>query len=311
MNQPAVPNLTILIVTWNGWRDTRRCLDSVFACAPPDAHVLVIDNASCDGTPENIQRYFPSVQVVRNVENVGHARGVNQGVALAIGPFVLLLDSDTELGMNSMSLMCEFLQRHKDVGLVAPRTYNSDGTVQESARRFPNPINGLFGRQSLLTRWFPRNPFSRRYLLSEGLSTREPYEVEQVSAACMLFRRSLFESVRPWDDGYFAYWVDSDWCFWLRQSGWRVFCVPQASVVHHEQNRVGRKKSWRRIWMFHYGAYRFYRKTQTAGMLDPRAILALFALSARGMFQLAQNAFLAEPQLMTPAEKTDAGRSRR
>lgn len=296
MIRPAPPRLTIMTVTWNGWRHTRRCLESIVASAAQDHEVLVLDNASRDGTPDNVEQLFASVRVIRNAENVGHTQATNQGVALAQGEYVLLLDSDTELAADSISLMLDFLQRHPDVGLVAPRTYNSDGSVQPSARRFPHPVNGLFGRQSVLTRVFPQNPFSRRYLLTDALTNIAPYEVEQVSAACMLFRRSLFDSIGPWDEGYFGYWVETDWCFRVRKKGWKVFCVPQASVVHHEQNRAGRKKSIRRIWAFHYGAYRFYRNTRTLGTLDPRAIVAFLALGARGLFQLAQNVFRAPPQ---------------
>jgi GT2 family glycosyltransferase len=120
----------------------------------------------------------------------------------------------------------------------------------------------------------------------------------------MLFRRSLFAAAGLWDEGYFAYWVDTDWCFKVQRSGWAIYCVPQASVVHHEQNHSGKKKSARRIWMFHYGAYRFYRNNRTLGTLDPRAIAALFALTVRGLFQLAQSAFVTEtPAVPAPGTK--------
>lgn len=298
MNQPR---LTIILVTWNGWDDTRRCLDSIFASPTADYEVLVFDNASADGTPDKIERLFPSVRLVRSGENIGHTRGVNRAVAMARADVVLLLDSDTQLEPDAITLLLAFLDRRPDVGLVAPRTYNSDGSVQECARRFPRAINGLFGRQSVLTRLFPGNPLSRRYLISEALSTSDPYEVEQVSGACMLFRKSLFQTVGPWDEGYFGYWVDSDWCFRLRERRGKVFCVPQARITHDEQNRPGKKKSARRIWMFHYGAYRFYRKNMTWGYLDPRALVAAAALTARGCFQLIQNAFIAPEQQPAPS----------
>jgi GT2 family glycosyltransferase len=300
MTESGPPALTVLIVTWNGWRDTRRCLKSILESTASGFEVLVIDNASRDGTPEKIEQLFPSVRLIRNADNLGHTHGVNQGVRLAHGEHVLVLDSDTELAPDSIGLLLDTLESHPKVGLVAPRTYNSDGSIQPSARQFPSAINGLFGRQSVLTRLFPRNRYSRRYLQTDALTASAPYEVEQVSSACMLFRRPLFASVGPWDESYPGYWVDSDWCFRVRKSGWRALCVPQASVVHHEQNRAGRKKSWRRIWMFHYGAYRFYRKTRTFGALDPRALAAFLALTARGTFQLAQNVFLTpQPDLTT------------
>jgi len=306
MNTVSAPSLTVITVTWNGWQDTRRCLASVFASAAHDSatEVLVIDNASKDGTPANIEQMFPTVRVLRNTDNLGHTKAVNQGLTVANGEYVLLLDSDTELAPDAISHMLEFLERHQEVGLIAPRTYNSDGSIQLSARRFPRPLNGLFGRQSVLTRWFPNNPITRRYLQTDELASNEPYEVEQASGACMLFRRSLFTSIGPWDEGYFAYWVDSDWCFRLRTHGWKVFCVPQASVIHHEQNHRGKKKSLRRIWIFHYGAYRFYRNNMTWGMLDPRALLAAVALGAHGLAQLAHNVILPRAESNATASTT-------
>lgn len=285
----GIPQLTVLVITWNGWTETRRCLASVHASALGDAEVVVFDNASTDGTPDAIAREFPDVRMIRSALNIGHTVGFNRSMAQIQSEYVLVLDSDTELASDTISQILEFLAARSEVGLVAPRTLNSDGSVQQSARSFPRPMNGLFGRQSLLTRLFPGNPLSRRYLLSDKLSTSEPYEVEQISSACMLFRRELFDTVGSWDEGYPGYWVDTDWCFRVGKGGWKVYCVPSALVIHHEQNHRGKKKSPRRIWMFHYGAYRFYRKSMTWGVLDPRAIIAAAALSAHGLLQLVQN----------------------
>lgn len=305
MSPAASPRLTIIVVTWNGWHDTQRCLESIMESVLPSHEILVIDNASHDGTPDAIERLFAGVRVIRNATNRGHTRAVNQGIALARGDYVLLLDSDTALAPDSISVMIALLDARPEVGIVAPRTFNTDGTVQQSARRFPGAVNGLFGRQSVLTRLYPENRFSRRYLQSDELATTAAFEVEQVSGACMLFRRLLCDVVGPWDEAYFAYWVDTDWCYKVHRHDWKLFCVPQATVVHHEQNRAGRRRSFQRIWMFHYGAYRFYRVSRTLGVLDPRAIAAFLALGARGLFQVAQNAFLASPQPATRATPRD------
>jgi len=298
------PRLTVLVITWNGWSDTRRCLESVRASALESAEVLVFDNASSDGTPDHVAREFSDARLIRNPQNLGHTVGFNRAMAYARGEYVLVLDSDTELDGDTVAQLLAFIAGRADVGMVAPRTLNSDGSVQESARRFPRPINGLFGRQSVLTRLFPGNPLSRRYLLTDRLDTSEPYEVEQISSACMLFRRELFSTVGPWDEGYPGYWVDSDWCFRVGKAGSKIFCLPRARVIHHEQNRRGKRKSLRRIWMFHYGAYRFYTKNMTWGTFDPRAVIAAVALAAHGLVQFAQNLLLPSQQ-PTAASKTE------
>jgi GT2 family glycosyltransferase len=296
-----MPPLSLLIVNWNGWSDLERCLTALGASGETDLDVLVIDNGSTDGSVAKLARCFPCVRVECNETNVGHTRAVNQGFSLVQGERILLLDPDTEIDRASIRLLERFLDERPDVSVVAPRTYNTDGSVQESARNFPSWLSGLFGRQSLLTRLFPHNPFSHRYLLRSQLGATEPFEVEQVSAACMLLRRKLISEVGPWDEGYGGYWVDTDWCMQLRKQKKRIYCVPQASVIHHENNRADKRKSPRRIWLFHQGAYRFYRKYYTRGWLDPRALLALCALSVRAALLSMQNYFLGDaPAAVVP-----------
>jgi len=284
---PSRPELSVLTVSWNCWADLERLLESLRASDYSDFEILVCDNQSTDGTLENLRERYPEVRVLRNSENLGHTRAVNQGVPQTRGRFVLLLDADTKLAPNAMRILVEFMKARGDVSLAAPKVLNADGTVQESARNFPSALNGLFGRQSLLTRWFPGNRFSSRYLRRDALEATEPYQVQQVSAACMIFPRALFDLTGPWDEGYFAYWVDTDWCMTLGELGKQIFCVPEARVVHYENNRAGRKKSARRVVIFHRSAYRLYRKHYTWGAADPRALFALVALSMRAALLIA------------------------
>jgi N-acetylglucosaminyl-diphospho-decaprenol L-rhamnosyltransferase len=275
------PALSILIITWNSWPDIKKCLESIRLSDFTDFEIVVIDNNSTDETVAKLQRYFPEVRLYLNQSNVGHARAVNRGFGLVRGDYVLLLDADTELAPETISKLMSFMRRRNDVSVAAPRTFNTDGSIQESARSFPTAMSGLFGRQSFLTRLFPNNRFSKRYLQRDKLDESTPFQVEQVAAACMIFPRSLVAEAGPWDEGYFAYWVDTDWCMRLKQIGKKIFCIPQASVIHHEKNRSNRKKSLRRIWSFHSGAFRLYRKHCTFGMLDPRTLMAAAGLSLR------------------------------
>jgi GT2 family glycosyltransferase len=273
--------VSVLTVSWNSWRDLARCLSSVAASDFPVYETIVIDNGSIDGTPEQLPLNFPHVRLVVNRENVGHTRAINQGLGLVTGDYVLILDPDTELAPDMTGRLIGFLESRPNVAMVAPRTLNSDGTIQESARNFPTAMSGVFGRQSLMAAWFPRNPFTKRYLMRERLAETEPFQVEQISAACMMFRRELIMSAGPWDEGYFGYWVDTDWCMRVQEIGRTIYCVPEARIVHHENNRRDRKKSPERIWIFHQGAYRFYRKHRASGRMDPRAPAAFVLLALR------------------------------
>lgn len=300
----STPALSILIISWNSWPDIKKCLESIHLANFTDFEIVVIDNDSTDGTVEKLQRYFPEVRVHLNRSNVGHARAVNQGFGLVRGEYVLLLDADTELAPETISKMMFFMRRRNDVSVAAPRTFNTDGSVQESARNFPTFMSSLFGRQSFLTKAFPNNRFSKRYLRRDKLDASEPFQVEQVSGACMIFPRSLVAEVGPWDEGYFAYWVDTDWCMQLKQIGRKIFCVPQARVIHHEKNRSGRKKSLRRIWSFHLGAFRLYRKYYTFGIFDPRTLMAAAGLSLRATVLSVAN-YLAHRGEASSEDRTD------
>ena len=283
----TVPNLSIVIVSWNEWPKLQQCLTSIYRSTLPAVEVTVIDNASSDGTPDFIRTQFPSVHLHCNRRNLGATKALNFGFARARGEFVLKLDADTELMSDCIDRLLEFLRRDPDVDVVGPRTFNTDGTIQETARHFPGALSGLFGRQSTLTRWFPNNPISRRYLARQFLDSTEPFEVEQVGGAFMLFRRHLLSEVGFLDEGYYHYWDDTDWCWRLRAAGKRIFCVPAAEIFHHEGNARGKRKRPKRIWMFHYNAYRFYTRWQTLGYWDPRSVLAGSALLSRALLLMA------------------------
>jgi N-acetylglucosaminyl-diphospho-decaprenol L-rhamnosyltransferase len=282
-------SLTIFIVTWNSWSDLQRCLESVRNCGAQAAEVLVFDNGSSDGTAEKLREQFPEVRLERSRLNLGLPAAVNRGLRIARGEYVMLLDVDTEVRPGTPARLLHFMRERRDVALAAPRIYTPEGAIEQSARSLPSAMNGLFGRQSVLSRLFPDNPFTRRYLARQHLDSTEPFRVEQVSAACMFMRRALIDEVGPWDEGYRCYWVDSDWCAQLRAAGKIVYCVPEVGIVHYENNRAGKKKSPWRICHFHIGAYRLYRKHYTLGALDPRALLAAAALAVRALLMLALN----------------------
>lgn len=294
------PRVTVVIVSWNSWHHLVPCLRSLHDSDFRDLEIVVIDNGSVDGSIQGLERSYPQVRLIRNDGNVGHTRAVNQGFRAARGGLILVLDADTELAPDALSVMVRFLDDNPGVDLVAPRAFNTDGTVQESARNFPTAINGLFGRQSALTRLFPNNPFARRYLKRDFVNATEPFRVESVAASCMLLRRSLIDRLGEWDEGYFAYFVDTDWCYRLKKAGVQVFCVPGARLVHHEQNRPTHKRSPARIWLFHKGALRFYRKNRTIGWLDPRTLLAAAALATRAGVLIALNALRTDPPAASP-----------
>jgi len=280
----------VVIATWNSWKFLPSCFSSLLAQDDIHKEIIVVDNVSMDGTPSHLRENYPSVKISANIWNEGHTRAINQGIRLAQGRFVLVLDADTVAAPGAAKQLVEFMRLHPEAVIAAPKMLNGDGTVQETARNFPKPINALFGRESFLTRLFPRNRFSFRYVRRQNLNAVEPYEVEWVSSACMIFPKMLSERIGPWDEGFRGYWVEADWCKQAHAAG-KIYCIPSAQVTHFYQNRIGKKKGVSRIVDFHFGAHRFYWKHYTRGKFDPRSLIAGLALCVRAFLLLLVDSF--------------------
>ena len=224
--------LSIIIVSYKSLDWVVKCLGALTAdSAGLETEMLVIDNDSRDGAAETLRARFPRVRVQVNFENLGFARAVNQGIAATRGEFVLLVNPDCEVRPGATAALAGFLRAHPRTAIAAPRILNPDGSLEYSARSFPDPLTFMFNRYSLLTRLFPGNRWSRRYLLSDWdhASVRD---VDWVSGACMLVRRAAIEQVGPMDEAFFMFNEDVDWCRRMKLAGWAVTYVPAAEVVH-------------------------------------------------------------------------------
>ncbi|WBL35110.1 glycosyltransferase family 2 protein [Tepidiforma flava] len=220
---------------------------------------VVVDNASFDGTIEAVRAAFPAVTVIEHRRNLGFAAAVNRGIeALPSADVVCLLNPDAELLDDGIFAAADYLEAHPDVGVLGGRILNPDGSIQPSARAFPSHKNALFNRHSLLTKLFPRNRWSRQYLMTDW-SHDDIRPVDWVSGAFMLIHRRALEAVGPFDPGYFFSIEDVDFCRRVHDAGLRVEYFPGASVRH----RVGgssRKAVYRAMAGHHRGMWRYYRK---------------------------------------------------
>lgn len=255
---PDEPVLSIVIVSWNVCDDLHECLRSlVTRHSSLVIEVIVVDNASSDRTVEMVRREFPQVTLISNDENLGYTKANNQGILQSRGKYILLLNPDTIVREGALDALIEFAEANPQAGIIGGKLLNPDGGIQRSARSFPDIGAGLF-RNTLLGRLFPKNPFVRRYLMTD-FSYDEVHEVDWVSGAAMLVRREVFDIIGLLDEGFWAYCEDVDFCWRARQVGFKVLFCPNAVIVH----KIGRSSDQRLVQSLiqhHKSMWRFYLK---------------------------------------------------
>lgn len=220
-------DLTVVVVSYNTCDLLAECLESL----KPNAvatEVIVIDNASRDGSAELVRKRFPHVRLVENKSNVGYAAANNQGIRTARGRHVLFLNPDTRVEKGALDHMISYLEREEDVGAVGLRLLNADGSLQPSGQNFPTLASALGELLPIPAAW------RRRF---RGPIVRRDYtqvcEVDEVSGAAMGVRRKALDEVGPFDQEFVFLGEDIDLCWRLRKAGWKVMYLPTASVIHY------------------------------------------------------------------------------
>jgi len=284
--------LSIIIVNYNTKDFLKQCLTLLYAQKHPFSfETIIVDNNSHDGSVAMVQENFKQVRCIENKENLGFARANNMSIRIARGRYILLLNSDTEVIGDALLRLVRFLDLRPEVAVVTARLVYPDFTDQGVARTFPMPINSLLGRRSLLTRLFPNNRFSKKYLVSRMHTSAEPFEVDWVSGACLMVRREVLEDTGLLDERFFMYWEDADLCFRIKQKGWKIYCVPEAVVIHHEGKSTQKRTHSRLIIEFNKSAYRYYRKHHIRSSFEVMNLVAIFGLALRTLILLAANLF--------------------
>ena len=274
------PRVCAILVNYNAGLELRRALQSIADELDGIAwEAVVVDNGSSDGSTAIVEELAPQVRLLRNGDNVGFARGMNQGLAATTASRVLIMNPDCHLTSGALAAMSTELDRSPSCALVGPRILHPDGSLQGSARGDPDMLTGLFGRSTLLRRMFPALAVSRRNVVGTVGPDRESLTVDWLSGACMLARRDALESVRGFDERYFLYWEDADLCRRLRGRGYHVRYVPNATAVH-TVGQSSKTAPARAIRAFHDSAYLYY-ETHVAPDSGLKRWLARALLSLR------------------------------
>jgi GT2 family glycosyltransferase len=269
--------ISVVIVNWNSKNYVRQCLASLFQhCAGIPLEVIVVDGASFDGCDDMLAREFPQVRYIQSRENVGFARANNLGACQARGRCLLFLNPDTELIENSLAVLIRCLESLPAAGAAGCKLLNADRSVQTSCvQPFPTVLNQVLDSEFLRSCF----PTWRLWgMLPLHQSRSEPVEVEVISGACILVRRDLFEKVGGFTERYFMYGEDLDLCFKILRAGFRVYYVPETTIVHYGGGCTQKGTSNFSNVMMRESVYRFLHFNR--GLLSAAAYRAAMSVSA-------------------------------
>jgi hypothetical protein len=226
------PIVSFLIVSWNAKNYLRDCLQSIRDNCTVRSEILVVDNASQDGSPELVRTQFPECRLVETGANLGFAQGNNIGIGLASGKYLFLVNSDVKILPSCVETMVQLMDAHPEIGLAGPQMLGADGvTVRRGTMRFPTLWNS-FCRALALDAIFPHSPTFAGYLMGD-FDHRSTRDVEILNGWFWVTRRDALDKVGGLDERFFMYGEDMDWSYRFHQAGWRnVFCA-EAAAIHY------------------------------------------------------------------------------
>jgi len=245
-------DISIIIVNWNTRELLRKCLESVEATVRGfSREVIVVDNASADGSAAMLRECFPDVLLIENVGNRGFGAANNQAMRVMTGRYALLLNSDAVLTDNAVYELYSFMESRPDAAMACGQLLNADGSRQNSIASFPSLLT-LMTNVSLLEYLFPKRFPSKRYTYPG------PVEVDSGIGACLMVRKAAIDAVGMFDERYFFFFEETDWAFQMRRGGWKVVHVPTAFICHLQGQSIGRNVRSRIA--FYRSRYQFFRK---------------------------------------------------
>jgi len=289
--------LSIVVVTWNSAADIDACIDSINFGS--EFEVIVVDNASTDATLGLLHQHH-HLRLVENQRNRGYAAANNQGIKLATGEYVLLLNPDTRIELGTLDTLARYLDEHPTVGAVAPRLISPDGTTQYSIRSFPT-AGSLFWELVGLSRLFPKSRLFGRWRMKYFDYDRTA-EVEQPMASCLMVRKSVLDSLVPspsslvpsppplvpcvMDERFPMFYNDVDLSKRMADAGWKTVYLADAKIVHRHGASTKQVRA-RMIRESHRSALRYLRKHDHSGLFWLKAIVLLPLFEVTSLLRVA------------------------
>lgn len=239
--------LSIIIVNYNTKHFLHDCLKSIEKSAKPNTfEVIVVDNASMDGSSDMLKQEFAWAKLIENKENLGFAKAYNQGIRLAQGDYILLLNPDTTIYNQTLIRTIEFLNSHPEVGVVTCFVELANGRIDPACHRgFPTPW-ASFCYFVGLEKLFPKSRLFGRYHLG-WLSLNTIHEIDTASGCFYMIRKSVIDEIGLLDEDYFLYYEEVDWSYRIKQNGWKIYFFPAVKILHYKGVASGIKKSSQKI----------------------------------------------------------------
>jgi GT2 family glycosyltransferase len=268
-----VPDVSTIVVTYNALPWVEKALESARG-----TEVVVVDHGSTDGTLELVRERFPEATLVEQ-ENKGFGAGNNAGMRVASGKWFLLLNSDAWLQPRALEALVDFAEAHQDAAVVGPRLLNPDGTLQRSVRGFPT-VWRIATEYLFLRKLAPRSRALNAFYAG-GFDHDEPREADFLMGSVLLVRRAAVEAVGGFDERYFMFSEETDWCYRLREAGWTTWFFPGAEAVH--VGGATTTQSWGPMFREQVGGHlRFLADHRGERDAERARKLMLVALAARG-----------------------------
>jgi len=283
-------DLSIIIVNYNVKEFLQNLLHSIDKASQNlSSEIIVVDNASDDGSVELLKSKFSSVKLIENKTNLGFGKANNQALKIAKGKFLLLINPDTVIREDTVKKMIEFLEEQKDAGLAGCKILNPDGSLQLACRRsFPGPWTS-FCKVTGLSNLLPNSKMFARYNLTY-LNENQTYEVDAISGSFMMLKREVYEKLGGFDEQFFMYGEDLDLCYRIQKAGYKVFYVHTTQVIHYKGEST-KRSSMDETKIFYKAMHLFVKKHLSGSFLVE--IILRSAIGFRKLF-----AFLGKRKLI-------------
>jgi GT2 family glycosyltransferase len=289
----TTPLISAVIVSFNVRDYLMDALSALYLDPTLRIEVIVVDNASKDGSAEAVETEFPQVTIVRQNTNEGFGRASNAGLQRCRGELVLLLNPDVIVDRGCLRTLADFLLATPGAGAAGPRLRRPDGRLDLAARRGFPTLAAAFYRVVGLSRLYPKSPRFNMYNMG-SFAEDTVHEIDAGTAACLMVRRSTVDQIGLFDPDFFMYGEDLDFCYRLKQGGWKIFYVPEAGALH-VKGASSRQATGPMLYEFHRAMWLFHRKHYAARLPAPVNGLVWSAIWARWAVLRARQRFSADP----------------